>query len=134
MGHSRSELRYADGLARHQTAVQDEQSGGRVKLERRATEPDTPGQVVEDPALTNPVGHEGIEGEGGGDRGALKVSALTRGVLGQSRDGDVETGETSETAEDEEAEEDVVDGRTHAQGEGDGGGGEAERDLAAEFC
>lgn len=89
---SPSWFRYVDGLTRHQTAVQDEQGGDGVELECGAAEPDAPGQVVEDPALADPVGHEGVEGEGGGDRGALKVSALPRGVLGQGRDGDVEAG------------------------------------------
>lgn len=105
------------------------QEHGRVELEGRALEPDAKGDLVEDPAVVQPVGHDAVEDERGGDRGAFKVFALAGGVLGQDGDGDVEAGESGEAAEDEKCEADGISDGSEANGEGDHGGGDTEGDL-----
>lgn len=118
-------------LTAHQAAVNHEQRHHRMHLERRAREPYAAGDLVEDPALGDPVGHHGVEAEGGGDGGALEVAGLAAGVLGDvsAVGGDVEAREAREPAEHEDGEEDVVEGCAHADAEGYAGGGEAEGDL-----
>lgn len=107
---------------------EDEHDG--VDLEQGAGEPDAARDgIVADPAAVDPVGHQGVEAEGGGDGGALEVLGLARGVLGDDGGGDVEAGEAGEAAQDEEGEAEVVEGRAQANGKGYYGGGEAEGDL-----
>lgn len=124
-----SRLGNVNRLARHQTPVNDKQKHNRVKLERGTREPDTAGEVIVDGARGDPVGHEGVEAQRGGDRGALKVLCLARRVLGDVGRGDVEAGEARQAAEDKEGEEDVVERGAQANGEGDDRRGEAKGDL-----
>lgn len=79
-----------------------------------------------DLARVDPVGHESVEAERCGDRSALEVLRLARGVLGDDGGGDVEAREAGEAAEHEEGEADVVERCAQADGEGDDGWGEAE--------
>lgn len=117
-------------LAAHQTAVGDKDERDGVELERSALQPRAEGQLVERPALTSPVRHEGVGAQRGRDGGALKVRGLSRGVVRQVGGGDVEAREAGQAAEHKEDEEEVVNGRAHADCEGDASGSQAERDLS----
>lgn len=119
-------------LTRHQNPTKHKQTRNRVELPHRPLRPGPQWQIIQDPALADPVRHESSDGERGGDRSALEVSALARSVLGDVGYGDVEARETRETAEHEEGEEDVVDGSAEPEGECGGGGGDAEGYLRGE--
>lgn len=99
-----------------------EQEDGRVKLESRALEPDTEGEVVVDPALREPVGHDGIHTERSGDGCSLKVLALASLILGQDGDSDVETSKASEAAQNEEGKTSGIGEGAEAKSEGDHSG------------
>jgi hypothetical protein len=117
------------GLARHQAPTEHEQANDGMEFEYAALGPSAQRQVIQDPALADPVGHEGGDGERGGDGGAFEVLALAGGVLGHVGNGDIEAREAREAAQHEEGEEDVVDGRAQTEREGGRGGGYAEGDL-----
>jgi hypothetical protein len=118
-----------DRLAGHQAAVDHEDEHHGVELERRALEPSSQGQVGEDPAIVEPVSHDGIDAERGGDRCALEVLALACGILGEHSDRYVESSKSGQTAEHEEGEADGVEGRAKTDREGGHGRGDAKRDL-----
>lgn len=99
-----------------------EQEDGRVKLESRALEPDTEGEVVVDPALREPVGHDGIHTERSGDGCSLKVLALASLILGQDGDSDVEASKASEAAQNEEGETSGIGEGAEAKSKGDHSG------------
>lgn len=122
-------LGYADRLAGHEAAVNHEQNDGGMELESRALEPGAKGQTVVDPALREPVRHDGIHAERGRNWGALKVLALARGVLGQDRHGHVEAREAGEATQNEKGETDRVGNGAEANGKGHHGWGDAKRDL-----
>lgn len=124
-------LRHVQGLAAHQTAVDDEHGDDGMDLERGAGEPQAERDVVEDPALADPVGHEGVDAEGGGDGGALEVAGLAAGVLGDVGGRHVEARQPRQPAQHEDGQQRVVQRRAQAQAEGYAGGGQAEGDL---FC
>ena len=109
--------------------MHDKDEHSSVELERRALGHDAERDVLEDPAVVQPVGHEAVERERGRDGRALEVLALARGVLGQRRDGHVEAREAREPAEDEEGQPDRVGKGAEAEREGDHGGCHAEGDL-----
>ena len=76
-GFNPSRLGDVDGAAGHEAAVDDEQQCDGVELEWGGGEPGAEGEIGEDPALGDAVGHEAIETEGCGDWGALEVLALS---------------------------------------------------------
>lgn len=119
-------------LARHQTATEHEQSRDRMKFEHAALGPRTQRQVLQDPALADPVGHKGGDAERRGDRRAFEILALAAGVLGHVGHGDVEARQARKAAEHEEGEEDVIDGSAQAERKGGGGGGHTERDQISQ--
>lgn len=100
-----------------------------VEFQHRTSSPDTERQVLEDPAVVQPVCHDAIGEKRGGDRCALEVLALASCILGQHGDGDIESCKAGEAAEDEDGEEEGVERGAEADGEGDHSGGDAERDL-----
>lgn len=77
-----SGLRYANGAADHQAPVGDENQQRGVELEGRPPGNDAERQVLQQPPVVQPVGHDGVDAEGRGDGRALEVLALARGVLG----------------------------------------------------
>lgn len=106
-----------------------EDEHGRVELEDGALGQSAEGNVLQDPALADPVRHDGVDAKRSGDWCALKVLALASGVLGQCRHGDVEAGETRQAAKNEKGQADSVGDGTHADAEGHHGRGNAERNL-----
>ena len=82
-----------------------------------------------DPPARETVHEREDEGEGGRDGEALEVLGFALGVLGDERDGGVEAREAGEAAADEAGEDEGVEGRAEAAGEGEEGGGDAEGDL-----
>lgn len=118
-------------FACHKAAMDHENRHNGVELEHTPREPDTARDGLVDCARVDPVGHEGVQTQRGGDGRALKVGGLTRGVLGDvaAVGGDVEAREAGQAAEDEEGEANVVERGAHADGEGDDCGGETEGNL-----
>lgn len=99
----------ANRLAGHHAAVNHEQKHGGVKLKRSTLKQGAKRDVVQDPALLQPVTHEGIQAQRRRNRGALEIFALATGVLGQNRDGNVEAGQSGQAAQDEKGETDGID-------------------------
>lgn len=85
-----------------------------------------------DPALRQPVRHQGVEGERRRDGRALEVARLAGGVLGDRRHRHVEARQPRQAAEHEEGKAQVVERRADAEREGDRGGGDAKGDLKFE--
>lgn len=118
-------------LAAHQAPMNHKQCNNRMHFQSGALEPHSQRHLVEDPALGDPVGHEGVEAEGGGDGGALEVAGLARGVLGDvaARRRHVEARQPREPAQHEGGQQHVVRRRPHPEAEGHARGGQAEGDL-----
>lgn len=74
----------------------------RVHFQRGTLEPHTQRYRLVDPPSIHPIGHDGVQTERSGDRGAFKVLGFAGGVLGYIGGGDVEARETGEATEDEE--------------------------------
>ena len=70
------------GLAAHETSVDEKDEDDGVELERGALEGEATGQVVENPAAADPPGHDAVNGQGRGDRRAFEVAGFAGGVLG----------------------------------------------------
>ena len=109
--------------------MQDEQSHNRVELEPGSLKHGTKRQVFVNPTLGDPIGHQRVQTQSGGDGRALKVGRLARRVLGDRGNGHVESCQTGQTAKDEKGQEDVVDWRAQTEAEGYGGWCYTERDL-----
>lgn len=122
-------LRNSDSLAGHEAAVDHEQKNGRVELKGRTLEPDTEGEVVMNPTLREPVGHDGVHAKRSGDRCSLEKLALAGSIFGQDGDGHIETGEASETAKNEEGKTNGIGKRAETKSEGYHGRGDTKRDL-----
>jgi hypothetical protein len=118
-----------ESLGDHEGAVDDEEADDGVHLKSGTLEQDTEWHLVQDPALRDPVCHQGIETQRSGDGSSLKVVGLAGRVVGDVGHGHVEAGETSQSAEYEVGQEDVIQSRAKAQRESDTGGGQTERDL-----
>ncbi len=103
-----------------------EQQDSRVEFEHGALQQSTKGDVLENPAVVQPVRHNSVQDKGCGDGCALKVFALSSRILGQHGDGNVESRQTSQTAQDEEHKADGVKDRSQAQGECDHGRSDTE--------
>ena len=100
-----------------------------MKLKQRALHQRAKRDILQDPAIEQPVGHDSIQEERRGDRRAFKVFALAGSVLGQHGNGNVEASQSRQAAQDEKSEADGVEGGTHAHCKGDHGGGDAKRNL-----
>lgn len=74
--------------------------------------------------------HQGDENEGRGNGEAFKVLRFARRVFGDKRDCRVEAGETGDAGANEEGEEERVEGCAEAEGKGEEGWRNSERDLA----
>jgi hypothetical protein len=118
-----------DALARHQAPVNHKHEDDGMHFERAASAPNAERDVGVRPAVADPPCHGGREPERSRNRRAFKVLGFAGRVFGQHSDGDVEAREAGQAAEDEEGEEDVVEGRADAHGEGGSSGGDAEGDL-----
>lgn len=117
-----------DALANHQTSVKNEHGNNRVELKRRAFKPKTHGNLLQRPALVNPVCHDLHNTQRHGNRRALEVLALARRILWHHSNRNIEPRETRKTAEHEEAQEQVIDGSAQTETEGSGGGANTEGD------
>lgn len=122
-------LRYVQRLAGHQAAVNEEHEHNGVELQSRAREPETAGNLVEYPALRDPVGHQGVDAQRSRNGGALEVARLAGGVVGDVSRRDVEARETSQAAKHEDSQEHVVDSGAQTETEGHTGGSKAEGNL-----
>lgn len=100
-----------------------------MKLENGALGNNTEGNVLVSPALGNPVGHNGRDGESSRNGCALKVLRLAALVLWQYSNRDVEPSQTGQAAENKEGEEKVVERCSDSERECGSGGSEAERNL-----
>lgn len=125
----RSRLGHTHRLTRHQTSMNHKHHHNGVYLQHRALEPHAQRHSLVNPPGIYPVGHDGVETEGSGNRGALKVLGLPGGILGHIGGGDVEARETGQAAEDKESEAEVVERGADANGKGDYGRGETKGDL-----
>jgi hypothetical protein len=106
--------------------MQNKHAHDRMDLEQRASAPDAKRHISMRPSVTRPPRHSTGQDQRSGDGCAFEVLAFARCVFGQHGDGDVEAGQTREAAENEEGEEEVVEGRADAEGEGGCGGGDTE--------
>jgi hypothetical protein len=113
-------------LGQHAASVSQEENHSRVELEHGACQESTIRDVALDPALGDPEGQQPHDRQAGGDRQAFEVLGFAVGVLGHVAGGDVEAGKTRETGEHEAGEEELVEGSTHAGGEGTDRGSDAE--------
>jgi hypothetical protein len=118
-------------LANHHASMEDEDQGNRVELKRSATEGSSQGNVVQNPSLVNPVCHDRIHAQRGGNGRSLEVFRLASRIFGQRGDGDVEAGQARKTAEDEERKQEVIGRGTDANRESTDSGRNAEGDLAS---
>lgn len=102
-----------------------------MELPRQSLTPNTSRktQSTIEPTLTNPVGHDGDDAEGGRDGETLEVVDLAGRVGWDEGAGCVEAGETGEAGGDEEGEDEGVEGGSETEGEGDEGRGDSEGDL-----
>lgn len=116
-------------LAGHQAAVDEEHQHDGVELQSRTGEPETTRDLVEHPTLLDPVGHQGINAQRGGDRGSLKVARLSGGIVGDVGRRDVEARQPREAAQHENSQEYVIDGSAQTETESNTGGGKAEGNL-----
>lgn len=99
-----------------------------VELEQSSAD-GSKGNGLVNPALANPVGQDADDSERSRGGETLEVFCLARGIVGDGASGDVETGETEESAQGERSEKELVNRGAHAEGDGCGGGRNAERDL-----
>lgn len=118
-----------NGTAGHKATMHDKHKHDGVHGQNRVLKPDTTRQVVVDPPAVHPVCHHGVQSQRCRDRRALEVLRFSGSILGDHSGGDVEARKASQPTEHEEGEQDVVGGRTQADGEGHHCGGEAEGDL-----
>jgi hypothetical protein len=125
----KSRLWDMDALAGHHASPKYKQSNHGVEFQPRTLGQDSKRNVLVDPSIVDPVGHQGSNAQGRRDGGAFKVFGLAGGVLGKGSNGDVETCKASQAAKDEEGEEEVINRRAKADGEGCCGWGNAERNL-----
>lgn len=82
-----------------------------------------------DPAFADPERNQGDDAERGRGGKALKVFGLAVGVFGHAVGSDVEAGETKKAAESKRGEEEMVEGGSHTDCDGCGGGRDTEGDL-----
>lgn len=127
-------LRYADGFAGHQAAVEHKNENSRMDLQRGALEPGTKWDIGQGPALGNPVGHDGINTQRGWNGRSLKVLTLAAGILGQCRDCHVEPSQSSQAAQYKEGEADRVECRAKTNRKGNHSGRDTKRNLCKHAC
>ena len=116
-------------LAGHHAAPKDEQASNRMEFEDRSLQPQAHWDILQNPALADPVSHQGSDGQRGGDGGSLEVFALSRLILGNIGNRDVETCKTSQAAENEECKDEMVDRCAEPNSESCSGWGDAKGDL-----
>jgi hypothetical protein len=119
-------------LADHRAPMENEHSNNRMELKRRALKPKPHRDLLQRPALVNPIRHNLHNKQAHRNRGAFKVLALARRILGHHGNRDVEARKTGEAAEHEEAEQDMINGCAETQAESGSGRGNAEGDEVGE--
>ena len=77
-------------LARHANPTNHKQAHHGMELKHRAFRPHPQWQVLQNPALADPICHERRDRERGGDGRAFEVLGFAGGILGDIGDGDVE--------------------------------------------
>jgi hypothetical protein len=112
--------------------VKNEHGNNRVELECRTLKPKTHGNLLQRPALVNPVCHDLHDTQRHGNRRTLKVLALARRILGDHSNRNVEPRQTRKTAEHEEAQEQMVDGCAQTETEGGGSGANTKGDEVSQ--
>lgn len=109
--------------------MNDKEEDDGVDLERGAFSPNAKGDVVKDPIVGYPPGHNGIDAKRRGNRGAFKVVTLARCILRKVRSGDVKARKADKAAEHEEGEAKGVKLSAEAKSSSYRGRGNAEGDL-----
>lgn len=122
-------LRNVYRLADHHAPMQNEHQDHRVEFEDRTFCDKTKRDVLVRPALRDPVGHKGSDGQSGRNGCAFKVLGFASLVLGQYGYSHVEPSKAGQTAENEECEEDVIKRGPDTKSECSSGGSETEGDL-----
>lgn len=89
-----------------------------MELQRGSLRPRPQRQIVQRPALGDPVRHQRRDRQRRRDGRAFEVLALARCVLGHVGHRDVEARQARQPAQYEEGQEQVVDGRAEPDGEG----------------
>lgn len=109
--------------------MDDEDCDNGVDFKGGALEPHTQRDLVQNPALRDPVCHHCVKTQRSRDWGSLEVVGLSRGIVRDVGNRHVETGKASQAAQHEEGQEDMVQRCTHAEGESDTGGSQTKGDL-----
>jgi hypothetical protein len=107
---------------KHQTPMYHKHSTNGMHFKHRAFSPNSHGYARMRQALRYPVCHHANHYKRQRDWGAFKIIALSRFVLREHRDCDVEAGQTSHAAENKKGEKEVVEGCAHTYGKCDNGG------------
>lgn len=81
-------------LANHQAPMKAESQHNRVELERSACHIRAQRDIIQDPAIVNPVCHHRVLDQRCRNGRAFEVFALSRRVLGEGLDSNVEARET----------------------------------------
>lgn len=105
--------------------MQDEHQNNWVELKDGALGENTEGNILVSPALGNPIGHNGRDGQSRRNGCALKVLGLAALVLWQYSNRDVKPSQTGQAAEHKEGEEKVVKRCPNSERECGSGGSEA---------
>jgi len=103
-------------LARHQNPTEDKKTHNRMKLQDGASSPSPQRQIVQSPTLRDPICHESRNGERSGDWCAFEIFALSRCILRNVCDGDVEAGKSCQATENKEGEKNMVEWGSKAHG------------------
>ena len=124
----RSRLRDVERLGQHATAVYHKKKHNGVDLEQ-ACPNRAVGDLILQPPLRSPERHETGNCQARRDGKTLKVFGLPSRVLGYASGRNVESCKTSQTRQHESRQQQLVQGRTAANGETTRSRSNAERDL-----
>lgn len=109
--------------------MQHKQPHNRMHRQHRPLRNNPPRHLLLHPPLPRPIPHQRCDAQARRDRQAHEVGCFAARVFGYTLRGHVEAGEAGEPGEHEAGEEELVEGRADADGEGARGGGDAEGDL-----
>lgn len=109
--------------------MDDEEKNDGVHLERRTLTPGTKWDLLQDPTLVYPIGHDTVDYQGGRDGSTFKVLALPGVVLWQDGDSDVEARKAKQTTEDKKCKAASVEKTAKTDRESHHGRSNTESDL-----
>lgn len=89
-------------LTAHQTTTEDEDTQDGMDFRPRALRPHAQRQLLQDPALLDPIRHRRHDGQRRRDGRSLEILRLSCRIFGQGGDGDVEASQPRQAAQDEE--------------------------------